>query len=146
VREFDAIYDAMGTRSSRPRFATTARLAPPWSGTTTSAWCHRPDAGRDRVPATQIVITRDPVSLNPLGTTSPNGTQHGTVFDGFDRPVQSTVTPPGVPPCVVGDPLRRLCAGGSSSSGRSVVQKVFSDPVICDGELGDRRTGNRVPR
>jgi len=31
------------------------------------------------VPATQIVITRDPVSLNPLGTTSPNGTQHGTV-------------------------------------------------------------------
>lgn len=73
-------------------------------------------------------IARDPVTLAAQTVTDANGTQHGATFDGFERPVLSTVTPPGGALGVL-SAASYLGFSGTDSSGRRVVQKVFTDPV-----------------
>ena len=130
VREFDTTFDTLGnpltvtmTRDDDgvTRTATVDydpfRLVPAVITLTATG-----------VPATQIVVTHDPVTLNALTTTDPNGTLHGTTFDGFGRPVLSTMTPPGGS---VGALAATSFVGFAIGEppGRSITQKVFTDPV-----------------
>lgn len=129
IRQFDATYDATGNlsgvTSTREDGATrsVSVVYDPFGlavrNVTTTATA---------VPTTQLSITRDPVTLGALTTTEPNGTSHGVTFDGFDRTILSTVTPPGGSPGAV-SAMTYLGFSGGDSLGRRIVQKVFTDPV-----------------
>jgi len=58
--------------------------------------------------------------------TDPNGTQHTTGYDGFERPVQSGMTTPaGITGAL--STTRYLGFSGTDPGGRRIVQKVFTD-------------------
>jgi RHS repeat-associated protein len=129
LRTFDAIYDATGnlasvttTREDGATRTVTATYDPfglaPLS-TTTSA---------TGVPALQTTIIRDPITLTVLSVTDRNGTQHGTTFDGFDREILSTITPPNGTPGALSH-VSYLGFTGSDPNGRRIIHKVFTDPV-----------------
>lgn len=130
IRRFDATFDAAGnpstvstTREDGAIRTVTASYDPFFLATTSVTMTS---------PSSTTVLTtsiaRDPVTLLAQTVTDANGTQHGTTFDGFERPVLSTVTPPG-------GPLGVLSAAsysgfsGTDHNGRGVSQKVFTDPV-----------------
>jgi YD repeat-containing protein len=86
-------------------------------------------------------VIPDPVTLNVTSTTDPNGTVRGTSYDGFGRVLLSKITPPGGAEGV----LSKLSYNGfeaNSSSPRSIVQKVVTDPVAeRDVDTAPCRTG-----
>lgn len=80
------------------------------------------------VPKLRVDLTRDPLTLNVTNARDPNFTLQGTRFDGFDRPIMTTVTPTG------GTEGAMSCTtyqgfDGTSADGRSVTSKVFIDPL-----------------
>src|SRR5262249_27673288 len=83
------------------------------------------------VPAMQISLTRDPVTLQLKSSTDPNGTQRGTVLDGFGRPVASYVKPSGGTPGALSYTKH---GGFTDPSDRRIDDKVFTDPVAFDPE------------
>jgi hypothetical protein len=96
IRQFDATYDTAGN----PSTITTTRD----DGATRTASATHDSFGLAPVtvtvmsptaPTLQTTFDRDFVTLNAIATTDPNGTQHGVTLDGFERPVLSTMTPPG---------------------------------------------------
>jgi len=130
IREFDASYDTMGN----PLTITSVRE----DGLSRSAtltydpFTLAPSAISVMalgVPMTQITVVRDPVTLDVLSTTDANGTRSGTTYDGFQRPVISTVTPPGGSTGAL-SVTSYVGFTMAEPAVRSVVQKVFTDPVI----------------
>lgn len=132
IRRFDAVFDALGNLTSvttrredgAVRTATSTfddtdpfRLAPRSITTTATG-----------VPVMQVTFTRDPLTLEVLSTTDPNGTGRSVTLDGFDRVVQSQQTPPGG---VTGTLSFTSYHGfsGSDAQGRRITHKVFTDPV-----------------
>ena len=73
-------------------------------------------------------LTVDPVTLAVQSTTDANLTQHGFTLDGFGRPTQRTVTPPGSSAGVVWVG-QYLGFSGTDPLGRRVVSTSFTDPV-----------------
>jgi hypothetical protein len=131
VREFDATYDAVGN----PQIITTSRED---GATRTSAVVYDPmfnlvpttiTTAATGVPATQVVISYDPVTLNVVSTMDPNGTRHGTTYDGFGRPVLSLITPQGGAPGAL-SVMSYVGFTFGESPQRRISQKVFTEPVI----------------
>src|SRR5262249_18838705 len=80
-------------------------------------------------PSLDAYNTIDPISLAMLSTTDANGTQRGTTYDGFGRPIASTITPPGG---TAGTLVSYAYSGFLNSTPptkRSIQAKVFTDPV-----------------
>ncbi len=82
---------------------------------------------------------RDPLTLDTLTITDPNGTERGTLYDGFDRPVMSTVTPVGGTAGAV-SMTSYLGFNLGDSGGRRIVQKVFTDKGVAIVPLDDAPT------
>jgi RHS repeat-associated protein len=80
------------------------------------------------LPAQRIDLARDPLTLNVTTSRDANLTVSATRFDGFDRPVMSTVTPPsGVEGALSCTTYQGF--GGGDSSGRRITMKVFTDAL-----------------
>jgi YD repeat-containing protein len=80
------------------------------------------------LPEQRIDLGRDPLTLNVTTSRDANLTVSSTRFDGFDRPVMTTVTPPG------GVEGALSCTtyqgfGGGDAQGRRVTMKVFTDAL-----------------
>jgi RHS repeat-associated protein len=141
IREFDATFDNLGN----PLIITSSREG---GATRTVAVDYDPfklvpttiTVAATGIPATQVGITRDAVTLNVLSTTDPNGSQHGTTYDGFDRPVLSLITPPGGTPGAL-SVTSYFGFTGVAPRVRSIVQKVFTDPVDPDPDTVAAATG-----
>jgi YD repeat-containing protein len=86
------------------------------------------NADGTKLPSLQTILTRDPLTLDVLSTTDPNGTRSGNTYDGFGRVLLSTVTPAGGTTGALSS-MSYVGFGGRESGGRRVVQKVFTDPV-----------------
>src|SRR5205085_5657014 len=80
------------------------------------------------VPSSDLVTLYDPISLQPLTATDTNQLRRGIDFDGFGRPVRSTVTPPGGALGVLST-ASYFGFAGTDSDGRRISTKSFSDPV-----------------
>jgi RHS repeat-associated protein len=80
------------------------------------------------LPEQRIDLGRDPLTLNVTTARDANLTLSSTRFDGFDRPVMSTVTPPGG---VEGALSCTTYQGfdGRDPQGRRVTAKVFTDAL-----------------
>ncbi|RYZ39153.1 MAG: hypothetical protein EOO71_21220, partial [Myxococcaceae bacterium] len=81
------------------------------------------------LPALISTTTRDPISLAALSTLDENQTREGTDYDGFGRPVRTTLTPPGGSLGVMST-TTYLGFSGTDPLGRRVLAKVFSEPII----------------
>lgn len=129
IRRFDATFDSAGNPSTvsttREDGATRTVTATydPFGLAVTSVTVTSPT-----VTTLTTSVVRDPVTLAAVTVTDPNGTEHGATFDGFQRPVLSTVTPPGGALGVL-SAASYLGFSGTDPSGRRVVGKVFTDPV-----------------
>lgn len=142
VREYNARYDAAGNLLS-----VTRKREDGASRTTTLGYdpfglmlvVEHVDASG--LPPFESSITLDPISLAPLSSTDANLTTHGTDFDGYGRPVRSTVTPAGGSMGVMAMSTY-LGFSGTDPLGRRILNTVFSDPV-SPGREGDApgRTG-----
>src|SRR5262249_51258900 len=90
-------------------------------------------------PAMSTSVTPDPVTLNITSTTDPNKTVWGASYDGFGRVLLSKVTPPGGAEAVLSSLTYNGFADGSTT-GRNIVQKVFTDavPVGTEGTAPGR--------
>jgi YD repeat-containing protein len=80
------------------------------------------------LPAQRIDLGLDPLTLNVTTARDANLTVSSTRFDGFDRPIMSTITPPG------GVEGALSCTtyqgfGGGDPQGRRVSRKVFTDAL-----------------
>jgi RHS repeat-associated protein len=128
VRMFDATYDADGTiltvHTQRDGAERTVRFTyDPFGLVATGA---RVDA--TGLPSMASSTTYDAVSLDLLDRVSVNGTHSGTEFDGFGRPLRTTVR-------ALGGPLGLLSTvsyegfSGTDPTGRRIVVKAFRDPV-----------------
>jgi RHS repeat-associated protein len=140
VREFDTTFDAFGNpliiTTSRGDAARTTTIAyDPFKLVPTTL-----TMAATGLPTRQIVIARDPVTLNAVTTTDPNGTQHGTTFDGFDRPVLSLVTPPGGAQGAL-SVTSYVGFTTTESPVRSVIEKVFTEPVNPDPDTVNTAVG-----
>jgi RHS repeat-associated protein len=78
------------------------------------------------LPAQRIDLARDPLTLNVTTARDANLTVSSTRFDGFDRPVMSTVTPPGGVEGALSCTTYEGFAGGDAQ-GRRITAKVFTD-------------------
>jgi RHS repeat-associated protein len=135
IRTFDATYDnANGVLTSvtivredgaSQTKSTTydAFLLTPLTTTTAAT-----NAGGTTLPSMTTTVTVDPLTLNPLIVTAPNGTQGGATYDGFGRVLLSSVMPNTGPMGVLSSMTYNGFAVGQTG-GRNVVQKVFTDPV-----------------
>jgi RHS repeat-associated protein len=81
-------------------------------------------------PALDTFITIDPLTLATLSSTDPNGTIRGMTFDGFNREVLSTITPPSGATGVLAK-MSYLGFQGGDPLGRRVISKEFTDPVTA---------------
>lgn len=86
------------------------------------------NAGGTKPPPLQVTSTRDALTLDPTSVTNTNGTQVGHTYDGFDRVLLSSITPPSGPAGVLSVTSYLGFALGDTS-GRRVVTKRFTDPV-----------------
>ena len=129
IRAFDATYDTAGNISTVVQVREDGATR-----TTTLDYdpfglmaVHSRTAGAATA-ALDSYVSVDPVSLQTLAVTDANGTQRGTQYDGFARPIISTVTPPGG---TVGALATYAYSGfaGGNPSGRSVSMTQFTDPV-----------------
>ncbi|WP_240359176.1 RHS repeat-associated core domain-containing protein [Pyxidicoccus trucidator] len=93
------------------------------------------------IPSLVTRTTLDAVSLAPLSTLDPNQTRLGTDYDGYGRPVRTTLTPPGGSAGVLTS-TRYLGDSGTDPLGRRIVGKGFKDPVTPGTEASaPGRTG-----
>ena len=139
IRVFDATYDPATGRLStltqtRDDGARQKQILDydPFGLASVRARTEATNADGTRLPLLQTVITRDPITLNALTTTDPNGTQSGNTFDGFNRVLLSTVTPPGGTAGALSS-MSYLGFAVGQTGGRRIVQKVFTDPVAPAG-------------
>src|SRR4030095_209502 len=97
VRMFDATYDIAGNLATvgtqRKADKRTETFAYDAFGVVRTAT--RIDA--TGLPAMATSVTYDPVSLDPIDTVNINGTHSGAEFDGFGRPLRTTLSAPGGP-------------------------------------------------
>jgi RHS repeat-associated protein len=135
IRLFDATYDPAGN----PKTATTTRDDDATRTVTTdydpfglapvNVKINATNVGGVQLPALTTRITLDPLTLDATSTTDPNGTQSGNTFDGFGRVLLSSVTPSGGGASGVLSSISYVGFAAGEPGGRSVVQKVFTDPV-----------------
>jgi RHS repeat-associated protein len=134
VREFDATYDALGnpktvkTTRGDQATRTLSYQYDPFSLVPTSEKTEAVNGDRTALPSLTTAFTNDPLTLDVLTSTDPNGTQYATTFDGFSRPLLSEVKPSGGTLGVLSS-TRYLGFAQSDSGGRQIELKVFTDPV-----------------
>jgi RHS repeat-associated protein len=135
IRAFDATYDeasgALRTITRRRDDGAVQKQTWTYDPFALASVSERTDAisgSGAALPVLQTAIALDPVSLDVLGTTDPNGTQRGETFDGFGRLLLSTVTPPGGATGALSSTRYEGFAVGELG-GRRVVDKTFTDPV-----------------
>ena len=128
VRVFDAAYDTAGNltsiRTQQDSLARTTTFEYDEFGLVTTY--RRLDASG--IPQINLATEFDPVTLQPLSSTDVNQTKRGIEFDGFGRPIRSTITPLGG---VLGveTVLSYLGFDGTDPDGRRINVKRFNDPV-----------------
>ena len=135
IRTFDATYD---TTTGKPITITKTRedgaaqkttvAYDPFALAPVSVKTDATNADGTRLPSLRTILTRDPLTLDVLSTTDPNGTRSGNTYDGFGRVLLSTVTPAGGTTGALSS-MSYVGFGVGESGGRRVVQKVFTDPV-----------------
>jgi RHS repeat-associated protein len=135
IRVFDATYDPA---TGRLRTVTRTRddgarqmhtwAYDPFGLVPVSVRTDATNANGTTLPFLHTSITRDPITLQALTTTDPNGTQTGNTFDGFNRVLLSTVAPPGGTAGALAA-WSYLGFAVGQPGGRRIVQTVFPDPV-----------------
>jgi hypothetical protein len=135
IRSFDATYD---TTTGKPITITKTRedgaaqkttvAYDPFGLALVSVQTDATNADGTTLPSLKITITRDNLTLDALSTTDLNGTQDGNTFDGFNRVLLSTVTPPGGTTGALSS-MSYLGFAVGETGGQRIVQKVFTDPV-----------------
>lgn len=134
IRLFDATYDISGNPTSVKRTRedgatrTVSTTYDTFGIASTSVKTEGTNANGSALPALLTTIDRDPLTLDALGTTDPNGSQIGNTFDGFGRVLLSTVTPTGGATGALSSMTYQGFAL-DDTGGRKIVQKVFTDPV-----------------
>jgi YD repeat-containing protein len=128
IHDFDASYDGNGNistlRSQRDAAIRTTSIAYDPFGIVPV----QTTIDGTALPSSSVTFGYDPVSLLPLSTTDANSTQRGTEYDGFGRPVRSTVTLAGDALGVVST-TSYLGDGGGDPAGRRITVTRFTDPV-----------------
>jgi len=135
IRTFDATYDTTTgklititkTREDGAAQKTTVAYDP-FALAPVTVKIDATNADGTRLPSLRTILTRNPLTLDVLSTTDPNGTQSGNTYDGFGRVLLSTVTPAGGTTGALSS-MSYVGFGVGESGGRRVVQKVFTDPV-----------------
>ena len=140
-REFDATHDSVGnvTSVTQRRQDGAIRIVQ----TTHDAFAIAPVSVftvATGISTTNVTTTRDPITLDVLSTTDANGTQRGNTFDGFQRPVRSTITSPDGGPHGITSTMTYLGFDGRDSKGRRLVSKAFVDPVSDPSAAGRTST------
>jgi YD repeat-containing protein len=74
-------------------------------------------------------VQRDPLSLAPVLSIDPNGTQRGVGYDGFDRPTSTTLTLPGE---ATGTTSITTYLGFGDTSGRRISTISYDDATGSD--------------
>jgi RHS repeat-associated protein len=134
MRTFDATYDAVGnplTVMKTRNDGAIQKVAITYDAFGLAPLTIRTDATNTdgTKPSPQLTtMTRDPLTLHALSVTDTNGMKVGYTYDGFERLTQTSVTPPTGPAGVLSTRSYNGFAAGSSSD-RTIVRKVFTDPV-----------------
>jgi RHS repeat-associated protein len=128
IHAFDASYDQLGNLSSlrTSRDSATRTVSYQYDPFGLAHTEMRVDA--TGVPPTFVLTTYDPISLDAIRTTDVNGTVRGVDFDGFERPIRSTLTLPAAGPGVLST-TSYLGFDGADPAGRRVSVTGFADPV-----------------
>ena len=128
VHRFDATYDAIGNlamvRTQRNGSLSTVKFDYDAFGLVPT----QTKLEATGVPSRVTSIEHDLVSLQPIRSTDPNHTTHGTDFDGFGRAIRATVALPGASQGVVST-MSYLGFANPDTDGRRLMTKWFSDPV-----------------
>jgi len=134
IRAFDATYDTSGNPVSVTKTRddsatqTVTTVYDPFGLAPISVKTEATNADRTALPPITATVTRDPITLATLNTTDPNGAQSGNTFDGFGRVLLSTVSLPDGTSGALSS-ISYLGFASGDTSGRRIVQKVFTDPV-----------------
>src|SRR6185503_13531997 len=128
VRKFDAQYDDAGNltviRTQRDGVRRSIQFTyDPFGLVATNVKIEAAN-----VPTIETSMFYDSMSLEQLSSTDANQTQRGTNFDGFGRPVSSTITPPGGQLGVLST-ISYEGFEGADPQGRRTVTKRFSQAV-----------------
>ncbi len=128
IHEYDATYDNDGNlytvRTQRDNAIRTITFGYDTFGLVPT----RVNRDATGVPSDAIVISYDPISMLPLASTDPNNNRRGFDYDGFGRPVRSTITPAGVPTGVLST-ASYLGFDGNDPEGKRISLTEFPDPV-----------------
>jgi RHS repeat-associated protein len=133
IREFDASYDDRGnpvkitTRRDDAATRSVTFTYEPFGLAPISVRTNAKNADGTTLPLIKSTADPDPLTLNVLGTTDPNGTKTGTTFDGFGRVKFSTIEPPGGTEGLLSSTTYLGFAG--EPGGRRIVKTVFADVV-----------------
>jgi RHS repeat-associated protein len=127
IKAFDAEHDALGNvvalRSTRGPHTRTLRMSyDPFALTPLSQRVEATGA-----PVMTRATERDPVTLEILSETDVGGTERGVVLDGFDRPIRTTLRPPGGQLGIMRTVAYRGFEGGAQ--GRRIAVEDFADPI-----------------
>jgi hypothetical protein len=132
VRDFVATYDSRGNlatvvaaRAEDGALRTVTLTYEPWglvpSMTQVTA------AG---VPTLSTVYQHDLTTLAVTKEIDANGTERGTVRDGFDRVIQTTLRPPGAAPTGITSVASYANFTASSTEPRRVTTTTYADPTL----------------
>ena len=134
IRAFDIRYDDVNgvvkiASSTREDHATRV-LTPTYDDfllVATTSTISGTNPNSSQLPSLSTTFGIDPVSLDVLSTTEPNGAQTGMCYDGFSRPVLSTITPVDGG----GGAMSAIVYRGfeANSAGRSIQQTAFRNAV-----------------
>ena len=128
IHDYDTTYDSYGNiatvRTQRDNAVRTVTFGyDPFSLVPTHV--NRDATG---VATNGITVEYDPISMLPLASTDPNNNRRGFDYDGFGRPVRSTVTPPGGTMGVL-SATNYLGFSENDPEGQRISITEFADPV-----------------
>ena len=128
ANRFDAQYDAAGnvSRLHSQRGGDSRTLSFDYDAF--SLFPIRATVAATNLSPSTTSVSRDPISLDVIGTTDSQGVQSGIRYDGFGRPTLYSLTLPGTPGGVVST-LAYSGFDGASATGRQVTATSYLDPV-----------------
>lgn len=129
IHQFDATYDGSGNLSTLRTVRggatrTTTIVYDPFGLVPVST-----NIDATGLASTPVTFTYDPISLLPVSSTDVNQVVHGIDYDGFGRPIRSTITVPGDTQKVLST-MNYLGFAGADPAGRRVTVTRFVDPIL----------------
>ncbi|MDC8016241.1 RHS repeat domain-containing protein [Tahibacter soli] len=134
VRRFDAVRDARGNATSVRRVRddgavrTVTTTFDAFGLASTGISVAATNADGTALPLQASGVARDPLTLDVLAATEPNGSRAETAYDGFGRLRQSGAVPVSGTAGVLATTTYQGYAVGETG-GRRIVEKSFADPV-----------------